>query len=96
MKKIPVALLMASLLLSTISLIACGSTEPRMNTYSVGASPAVDITVGNGNVILVVAQEGEIIVTSELRKPDSVEYEVSQDGDLITAGRPDSSLTSLP
>ncbi len=84
MKKIIVAVLLALGLFSTMSLVACGPTESRTNTFSVGASPAVDVTVGNGNVSLVVAEEGEIIVTADLRKPDSVEYEVSQDGDLIT------------
>ncbi|MFC1983820.1 DUF4097 domain-containing protein [Chloroflexota bacterium] len=44
----------------------------------------MDVTTGDGNVSLVVGQEDEIIVTAELRKPDSVEYEVYQDGDLIT------------
>ena len=84
MKKIIVAVLLALGLLSTMSLVACGSTKTLVSNFSVGASPAVEVTVGNGNVSLVVAREGEIIVTTELQKPDSVEYETSQDGDLIT------------
>lgn len=84
MKRLMVAILLALVLLGTMSLVACAPTEIRTNTFSVGASPAVNLEVGNGNVSLVVAQEGEIIVTAELRKPDSIEYNISQDGDLIT------------
>jgi len=84
MKKMMVTVLLTLVLLGTMSMVACGPTESRTNTFSVVASPTVEVTVGNGNVSLVVAQEGEIIVTAEMQKPDSVEYEVSQDGDKIT------------
>lgn len=47
------------------------------------ATPAVEVTVGNGHINLLVGSEGEITVTAELQKPESVEYEVSQDGDSI-------------
>lgn len=84
MKKMMVTVLLTLVLLGTMSTVACGRTESRTNTFSVGANPTVEVTVGNGNVSLVVAQEGEIVVTAEMQKPDSVEYEVSQDGDKIT------------
>lgn len=72
-------------LLGTISLVSCTwSKETRTATFSVGSSPAVDIEVGNGDLALVVGLEGEISITAELQEPDKVEYEVSQDGDLIT------------
>ena len=81
---IKVAVLLTLVLCGTISLVACASKETRLNTFSVGASPVVEVTVGNGDVSLVVGPEGEITVTAELQKPDRVEYEVSQDGDTIT------------
>jgi len=84
MKKAIVAVLLTSGLFSTISLVACGPTETRMNTFSVGSSPTVEVKVGNGDVELIVGAEGEITVTAELRNPDKVDYKVSQDGDKIT------------
>ncbi len=84
MKRLPAAIIVSLILISATCLIACGSAETRTNDFSVGASPAVQVEVGNGNVSLVVGQEGTITVTGELRKPDSIEYEVSQDGDVVT------------
>lgn len=84
MKKAIVAVLWTLVLFSTISLVACGPTETRMNTFSVGSNPRLEVTVGNGSVNLVVGTEGEINVTAELRNPGKVDYKVSQDGDKIT------------
>ena len=72
---------------ATISVAACGSSsskETRKNTFSVGSNPVVKVTVGNGDVDLVVGPAGEIAVTAELRDSENVEYEVSQTGDSIT------------
>lgn len=86
MKKAIVALLSILVLFGTISLVACRTTETQTNTFSVGSSPAVEVTVGNGDVSLVVGPEGEITVTAELQNMGRAEYEyhISQDGDLIT------------
>ena len=84
MKKSIVALLLTLVLFGTISLVACGPTETRTNTFSVGSSPSVEVTVGNGDVSLVVGSEGEITVAAELLNPEKAEYQVFQDGDSIT------------
>jgi hypothetical protein len=85
MKKATVVVLLTLFLFSTISLMACTSSkETRKNTFSVGSSPAVEVDVGSGNVDLVLGTAGQIVVVAELQKPESVEYEVSQDGDSIT------------
>jgi len=84
MKKAVVAVLFTLVLLGTMSLVACGPTETRTDTFSVGSSPAAEVEVGNGNVSLGVGTVGEVIVTAELRNLDRIEYEVSRDGDSIT------------
>jgi len=91
------------ILLSTISLVACGSASPeetRTNRYSVGSSPAIDVEVGNGNLAVIVGVDGEITVVAELYDLGRIEYGVSQDGDTITvraktksASRADVTLT---
>ena len=84
MKKLAAAMTVCLMLIGVTYLVACGSTiESRTNDFSVGPSPAVQVKVGNGNVTLAVGQEGTIVVTAELQKPESIEYEVSQDGDLV-------------
>jgi len=84
MKKAILTMILTLVLFSTISLVACGPTSSRTNTFSVGANPAVEVKVGNGDVSLVVGGEDKVTVEAELQKPGSVEYEVSQDGDKIT------------
>ncbi|MFC1994350.1 DUF4097 domain-containing protein [Chloroflexota bacterium] len=44
----------------------------------------VEVETGNGNVDLVVGADGTITVRAELQNPDIIEYEVSQEGDLIS------------
>jgi hypothetical protein len=84
MKKSMVAVLLLLFLFGTVSMLACASSkDTRENTFSVGSNPAVEVEVGNGNVDLVLGTTGQIIVVAELQKPESVKYEVSQDGDSI-------------
>jgi hypothetical protein len=89
MKKSMVAVLLLLFLFGTVSMLACASPkDTRENTFSVGSNPAVEVEVGNGNVDLVLGTTGQIIagqiiVVAELQKPESVKYEVSQDGDSI-------------
>ena len=79
------AALVLLLLLAAIPLVACGSSKETLTgTFSVGSSPAVEVTVGKGDVALVVGSGGEITVTAELQDPDKIVYEVSRDGDLVT------------
>jgi DUF4097 and DUF4098 domain-containing protein YvlB len=85
MKKAMVAVLLTLFLFGTVSMLACASSkDTRENTFSVGSNPVVEVEVGNGNVDLVLGTAGQIIVVAKLHKPESVEYEVSQEGDSIT------------
>ena len=64
-------------LFATISAAACGSSssgEGQMNAFSVGSSPVVTVTVGNGDVDLVAGPAGEIKVKAELADAKNVEY----------------------
>ena len=80
-----IAISLATVLLVTLA--ACESSssgEGQMNAFSVGSSPVVTVTVGNGDVDLVVGPAGEIKVKAELEDAKNVEYEASQTGDTIT------------
>jgi len=81
--------------LAAISLVACGSSvqvdvghysdEPnRADMFGVGSNPAVNAEIGNGDIELVLGAADSITVTAELKKPESVEYIVTRDGDTIT------------
>jgi DUF4097 and DUF4098 domain-containing protein YvlB len=86
MKKSVFTIVLALVLFSfsTTALIGCAPTETRTNNFSVGLNPSVEVDVGNGNVTLVVGSNGEITVTADLKKPDKIEYAISQDGDRVT------------
>ena len=83
MKKLLISVLFL-IFLSTLSMTACGSTETQTHSFSVGANPTARIGVGRGNVDIVVSQDDRITVVANLQKPQSVEYELSQVGDIIT------------
>ena len=83
-KELIIAVLLIFALIGTMFLTACGPTETRTNTFSVGAIPEVEVEVGNGNVKLVVGEAGEIDVEAVLRSPDNVDYRVFQEGDKVT------------
>ena len=83
MRKALIIAVLLILVLLTTSLTACGPTETRMNTFSVGVSPEVEVEVGNGNVSLVVGEAGEINVETVLRNPDNIDYKVYQEGNKI-------------
>ncbi|HEY33032.1 MAG TPA: DUF4097 domain-containing protein [Dehalococcoidia bacterium] len=84
MKKVIVTVILTLVLLSTVVLVGCAPTETRINNFSVGPNPSVEVTVGNGNVNLVVGTEGQIAITADLKNPDRIDYTVAQVGDVIT------------
>jgi len=83
-KKVIVTVILTLVLLSTVVLVGCAPTETRINNFSVGPNPSVEVTVGNGNVNLVVGTEGQIAITADLKNPDRIDYTVAQVGDVIT------------
>ena len=78
-----IAVLLILVSLGTMSLTACGPTETRTNTFSVGAIPEVEVEVGNGKVNLLVGEAGEINVEAVLRSPDNIDYKVYQEGNKV-------------
>jgi len=84
MKRAITAIILPLILFNMVALIGCAPTETRTNTFAVGLNPSVEVSVGNGNVILVVGSDGEINVTANLKNPDNIEYTISQEGDKVT------------
>jgi DUF4097 and DUF4098 domain-containing protein YvlB len=84
LKKTIIITIFVVVILSMVSLNGCTPTETRTNNFSVGPSPSVLIEVGNGNLTLVVGSDGEITVTADMKKPDKIEYTISQEGDRVT------------
>ncbi|MFC1978454.1 hypothetical protein ACFLVP_00505 [Chloroflexota bacterium] len=67
--------------------LSCSSTLPTetiTNSYTVGANPVINVTIGNGSIILVIGGDSSINVEALLLSPDNVTYEVTQDGDTVT------------
>jgi hypothetical protein len=83
MKKKILAVFLILTVACTISLSSCTSTENQKDTFNVGSSPAVEVSTGNGNVVLILGSDGTISVDADLRNTGKVDYEVSQVDDLI-------------
>jgi DUF4097 and DUF4098 domain-containing protein YvlB len=71
-------------LTAACSLGSDGSTEVRGDSFSVGDSPSVVVNGENGRVTLIAGPNGRVDVTATIKKPEDVEYEISQEGDVIT------------
>ena len=84
MKRAAMVILTILLMSSTVYLIACTSTESVENNFSVGSNPQIHVDVGNGDIDIIVGEEGIINTSATLQKPDKIEYDVTQDGDTIT------------
>lgn len=84
MKRAVVTVVLTLVLFSTVALIGCTPTETRTNTFSVGTSPSVEVTVDNGSLTLIVGSDSEITVTTNLKNPAKIEYTISQEGDKVT------------
>ena len=52
--------------------------------FGVGSNPVVNTDIGNGDVELILGPADSITVTAELRKPESIEYSATRDGNTIT------------
>ena len=83
--KVLTVILAGAILLTMPSLIACcASVESRYNLFTVGSSPELEVSVGNGDVVLKVHAGNELTISAELHKPGDVDFQVSQNGDLVT------------
>ena len=64
--------------------IGGGATETKADMFGVGSNPVVNTDIGNGDVELILGPADSITVTAELRKPESIEYSATRDGNTIT------------
>ena len=68
---------------------ACSSgftvpTETRDDSFVVGQSPRVVVSGDNGRIIVNPGTDGTVTVQATLRKPDDLEYKITQQGDTIS------------
>lgn len=61
-----------------------GPTETRDHDFRIGDSPRVVVSGDNGRVTVNSGQDHTLSVKATLRKPDDIEYEVTQIGDVIS------------
>jgi DUF4097 and DUF4098 domain-containing protein YvlB len=61
-----------------------GPTENRDNSFTVSGSPTLIASTENGSIDVNTGADGEVRVQAELVGVNKIEYEVSQDGDVIT------------
>lgn len=61
-----------------------GPTETRDASYDVGDLPKVVVSGGNGRIIVNSGMAGKINVQAILRRPDDLEFEISQSGNTIS------------
>jgi DUF4097 and DUF4098 domain-containing protein YvlB len=59
--------------------------ETRDNSFSVGESVTLVVRTANGAIEVRTGSDGEVHVEATLREPERIDYEVTQDGDTITA-----------
>ena len=61
-----------------------GSSPTRDDTFVVGRSPTVVVSVDNGRIIVNRGTDGRVRVQATLRKPGQLEYATTQAGNLIS------------
>ena len=80
---------MLCVLLFLIITAACSAdiispTEARDDSFTVGESPRVVVSGGNGRIIVNPGTDGTVSVQATLRKPDELEYQTTQEGETIS------------
>ena len=80
---------MLDVLLFLIITAACSAgmfvpTEARDDSFTVGESPRVVVRGDNGRIIVRPGIDGTVRVQATLRKPDDLEYEITQEGDTLS------------
>ncbi len=73
-------------LVALIALAACDGIQPvemRDDSFSVGASPSLEVDGFNGSIVVNQGEAGTIRVQVTLIKADQVEYIAVQDGDRV-------------
>jgi DUF4097 and DUF4098 domain-containing protein YvlB len=59
-------------------------SEIHPQSLNVGSSPELVVTAFNGEIQVTGGQEGKVFVHTTLWWPDKIDYDVSQDGDVVT------------
>ena len=67
--------------------VACNGSsaesETREDSFAVGEAPFLVINNDNGGIIVRSGADATVAVNAVLRNPDRIEYQISQDGDVI-------------
>ena len=71
-------------LASACGIASDGSDEVRGDSFAVGDSPLLIVNVENGRIIVNAGADHRLDLQATLRKPEKVEYEITQEGDVIT------------
>ena len=71
-------------LASACGLVSDESTDVRGDSFVVGGTPNVVVTGENGRVTVNAGPDNRVDVKATLRRPEDIEYEITQKGDLIT------------
>ncbi len=71
-------------LTSACGLVSDGSTEVRGGSFAVADSPLLVVNGDNGRIVVNAGPVGRVDVQATLRNPDDVDYEIAQEGDVIT------------
>ena len=61
-----------------------GPTATRDDTFVVGASPRVVVSVDNGRIIVNPGTDGRVRVQATITKPNGLEYQITQAGNAIS------------
>jgi len=61
-----------------------GTVETRDDRFVVAGSPRIVVKSGNGRIVVNPGPDGTVRVQATLKKPDGLEYETNQEGDIIT------------
>ena len=72
------------LLIAACSDNPAGSTPTRDDTFVVGRSPSVVVSVENGRIVVNPGTDGRVRVQATLRKPGQLEYATTQAGNVIS------------
>ena len=72
--------------LAVLFMTSCvlGEVTNRVDTFGVGVNPELQIISGEGDVHVRVGDPGVITVETEMIRPEKLEYEVTQEGNMVT------------
>ena len=79
-----VSVVLLAMIVISVACSNIGPTETRDDSFSVGASPSLEVDGFNGSVVVNKGVSGTIRVQATLKGVDKIEYSVVQNGDKVT------------